>query len=380
MSRQRRLLVVFVDALGPEQIDLLGPYVSDLHERRSLSGVLGYSSAALPTILTGQPPHVHGRMCTFRHAEGRSALGPLRWLGLLPRVVHERATVRKAAASAVRRLRGWDGYLDLYRVPPEAFGWVDVAEREDMFNAETVGGASTFLARARAAGITVDVTPWQTPERRRLDAALERARTRPAQLTFAYATALDGTMHAKGASSAEAVLAGAEIGRSIDALRTELARGADLSVIVAGDHGMRDVARVVDPRPLLRHLSLRSFVDSTFLRLWGKDHELEAVRKRLDESGVPARFLGRDDLTRRGAPTEGSPYGDAVVVADEGTVFSPSFVGGVPRAMHGYDIDAPSARAALLSDRPLPERCFALEHVAGAVEHALGTGAQGGPS
>lgn len=66
------------------------------------------------------------------------------------------------------------------------------------------------------------------------------------------------------------------------------------------------------------------------------------------------------------------------MVLDEGAVFAPSFVGGVPRGMHGYDLDAGSSQAALLSNGALSESCRSLEDVAGAILGALGLPASRG--
>ena len=377
--RPRRVLVAFVDALGPAQAELLSPALGDLRERRALRGILGYSCAALPTLLTGRPPRVHGRMCTFRRAGEDGILAPLRWLGLLPRLVHERAFVRRAAAKLIARHAGSTGYLDLYRIPPRELGWLDVAEREDLFAASEIGGATSFLHRAREAGVSVDVTPWQLPEEARFAAAVARARTAPATLTFAYATELDGVMHGAGPSSRRAEEAGRRVSERIAELRDVLARGADLTTVVVGDHGMAEVGRTVDPRPVVRGIpGLRYFVDSTFLRLWGAPRALRAVAARFEGEGVPGRFLDADALTLRDAPVDGAPYGEAMVVLDEGAVFAPSFVGGVPRGMHGYDLDAGSSQAALLSDGALSESCRSLEDVAGAILGALGLPASRG--
>lgn len=95
-----KVLVVFVDALGPQQLARFGDRLSGLSHQKPLSGVLGYSSGALATILTGAPPAAHGRMCLFTASPpGRkSILTPLAWLGLLPKILHERASLRRLVA------------------------------------------------------------------------------------------------------------------------------------------------------------------------------------------------------------------------------------------------------------------------------------------
>src|SRR4051812_18562573 len=93
---------------------------------RPLSGILGYSCGALPTLLTGSPPERHGRMCLFaRKPEGgESLLAPLSWLGLLPRVLHERAWLRRKVGEVFARRAGLTGYVALHRIPPSAMRWL----------------------------------------------------------------------------------------------------------------------------------------------------------------------------------------------------------------------------------------------------------------
>ena len=104
---KRRVLVVFVDALGPRQSTELGARFDGLPHRGSLEGVLGYSSGALATILTGETAKVHGRMCLFQRAHDEaSSLSPLAWMGLLPRQLHERGLFRRWVGAKFAAYRG----------------------------------------------------------------------------------------------------------------------------------------------------------------------------------------------------------------------------------------------------------------------------------
>jgi len=87
---------------------------------------------------------------------------------------------------------------------------------------------------------------------------------------------------------------------------------------------------------------------------------------------VPGRLLERAELATRGTPTIGDPYGEKMVVLDEGALFAPSYVGGVVRGMHGYDVGTPSSGAALASDAAIPPRIQGLRDVAGLVHQHLG--------
>ncbi|MFW5921153.1 MAG: alkaline phosphatase family protein, partial [Polyangiales bacterium] len=269
-----RLLVAFVDALGPAQLESLATRLPWLTQRRGVDGVFGYSSGALATVLTGAPPMAHGRMCLFtqRPPEADSVLEPMRWLGLLPRVVHERGRLRRAAARWIAAREGLSGYVALHRVPPEAWRWLDLPERDDLFATESVEGVPTFLADARRAGLRVYAAPWQLSEKKRWEhghAALARAAP---DLAFLYCAELDAALHEGGPAAIGGFAALDRIASHLERARDEMERGGGrVTTILVGDHGMAEVGRAVDPRPVVRDLQTRFFVDSTMLRLWGDD-------------------------------------------------------------------------------------------------------------
>jgi hypothetical protein len=374
----RRVLVVFVDALGPSQLEAAGG-LGGLPHRGRLRGILGYSCGALPTLLTGVPPARHGRMCLFARANGGDGvLAPLACLGFLPRVLHERSRLRRLAAWMLARHAGLTGYVELYRVPPAIFRWLDLPEREDLFTAERIGGFETFLSEARRAGLRVFAAPWQLPEEERWAHTDEVLRTQRPDLVFAYATELDGALHRAGNDSGEAQRATRRIAARIErAAETMRGGGGEVTTIVVGDHGMADIDRVIDPRGLLRRLhGVRAFVDSTMLRVWGDDRALAQARVLLEGADLPGQWLDTRALEERQAPTRGAPYGHALFLLEEGALFAPSFVGGAVRGMHGYDVDSPSALAAVASDTPIPETCRALTDLAPWVRSLLGLSVQ----
>lgn len=368
-----RVLVVFVDAFGPEQLERFS--LPSLPHTRPLRGILGFSSGALATVLTGAMPEVHGRMCLFtaRQPDVSGILEPLRWLGLLPRIVHERTRVRALVAKALARTAGLTGYVALHRVPPEHFTWLDLPERDDLFTTDAVGGARTFLADARRAGLSVYAAPWQMPEPERWEHAHDAIRRDRPDLAFLYAAELDGALHAGGNGGGQSAEAIARIGRHIERAREEMARGGGrLTTLVVGDHGMADVHTFVDVRRILPELGVRAFVDSTMLRVWGDGLQLDRVRRVLDRANLPGRWLGPEELGSRAVPLDGAPYGNGFFLLDEGAIFAPSFVGGRVAGMHGYDVGDDSARAALASDEAIPERCASLADVAGIIRSRLG--------
>jgi len=88
-------LFVFIDACGWEIIKD-DPFVRELApNRKRLTSVFGYSSACVPSILSGNWPDVHHNWCYFVYDPIHSPfkfLGPLRWL---PKALTSRRMFRR---------------------------------------------------------------------------------------------------------------------------------------------------------------------------------------------------------------------------------------------------------------------------------------------
>ncbi len=378
------MLVVFVDALGPRQLERFGSRLNALSHRRQVRGILGYTSGALPTVLTGASPRVHGRMCLFsEHKKGEPhLLAPLSWLGLLPRVVHERRRVRRVFERWLVARHGLTGYVALHKVPPEHFRWLTLPEQEDLFSARDIGGARTFLTDAREAGLSVYASPWQTPEPERWAKAHAVLDVHQPDLTFLYSAELDALLHLEGNDGPRAALAAERIAGHIQRARSALSRGgAEVVTFVVGDHGMADIHATIDPRALVRSLGrTRVFADSTMLRVWGNPAELERVQARVLGERWPGVWMDLAALRESEVPTQNVPFGNALFVLDEGIMFAPSFLGGAAAGMHGYGLESASCFAALASDNPLPDECQSLAGLAPLVRSALGLPSDGAPS
>src|SRR6185312_2108135 len=109
-------LFVFVDACGWEIIKN-DPFARDFApHRRRLDSVFGYSSACVPSILSGRWPDEHRNWCYFVHDPAHSPfkiLKPLRWL---PKAFTSRRIVRRWLTKLVNAHLGFRGYFDLYNI------------------------------------------------------------------------------------------------------------------------------------------------------------------------------------------------------------------------------------------------------------------------
>lgn len=372
---KNKVLVVFIDAFGPDQLKRLDECFNFLPHKRSLHGILGYSSGALPTVLTGAAPAEHGRMCLFsaRKTGQTSILRPLKWLGLLPRIVHERSRVRRVAEKVLAKVAKLEGYVALHKVPPDLFEWLDMPERDDMFQASDIGGAPTFLADARDAGLSVYSAPWQLPEEQRWEHSLDALKNQKPDLAFLYATELDGVMHREGPNGPVALDAAVRIGTNIERARDIMSTdGSNLTTLVVGDHGMAEVNRFIDPRKMLARVGeMRLFVDSTMIRAWGTDNQLSQLRLEIEKENWPGNWLEGEALASRKVP-KNDIFGRAIYVLDQGCIFAPSFLGGRVAGMHGYDMGCSCSKAALVSDCPIDDNVKGIDDIASIVRNRLG--------
>jgi hypothetical protein len=368
-------VVLLVDALGWE---LLGRYpglFGPLAHRRPVETVLGFSSGALPTLLTGRLPSEHGHWLMYRRARPDGAFRELGALRLLPGRLRRSWKLGRVLHRFIER-RGVGGYFQLYEVPRELLCEFDLCERRDIFAPGAFGVDSLWEGFARR-GARARVWSWRTPEDRNLVELQTAARDGDDAVLFCYTAELDADLHREG-SAGEGV---ARRLQGYDRLVSGLLEGTrenDVWLYLLSDHGMVDVQGTVDVMGALRGLpwswpaDYLPFFDSTFARFWWRAARArEAVRERLEALGR-GHWLGDEELRREGAWFPSRDYGEDVFLLDPGWLMLPSFMGSRPlRGMHGYSPSHPQMRAALYSNRPLPQGLSHLTQVRGFLEAEL---------
>src|SRR5947208_15669276 len=110
-------IYVLVDALGWEVVRNRRFLDDILPDRRWLTAILGYSSGAIPTLLSGRMPSQHGRWNLIYLDPERS---PFRWtraLAPLPRPLVENRVARCVLKLAARRLACSSRHFWVYDCP-----------------------------------------------------------------------------------------------------------------------------------------------------------------------------------------------------------------------------------------------------------------------
>lgn len=373
MSRPRAL-VLLVDALGWDAVEAApgGRFLADLlPHRRALDTILGFSSGAIPALLTGQWPRQTGRWLMYARARGETPLAIAALFARLP------ARLRRSyrVARLLHRLvaRSVRGYFSLYEIPWHRLPFLDLPERHHLYAPNAVPGHPTWFDDWAARGFAVRAWDWRTPEAANAEAFVAACgeSAGASDVLFWYLHGQDLLRHRHGNQGPEVAAhlswLGSVVERAAAAVRQS---GGEPWIYLVSDHGMTDVrfhadlageatAAARDAGEGGREGSgWVAFHDSTMSRFWwldvrARERARPAVRRRLAELGVGS-WLEPRDLGRYGALFADHRFGEDIFVLDAGGLVLPSYMGSQPvRGMHGYRPEEPTSRAIALSNRPL---------------------------
>jgi hypothetical protein len=360
---RRLVLIILVDALGWEQAGDAAFLPQLSAPRAPIRSVLGYSSANLPTIMTGRLPREHGHFCMYRRAGRGGVFAAAKPVLALSSRLTDRSWRISGWLARWLRWRGITGYFSLYEIPLSRLAEFDLCNRKDIFAPGAFDGMSGLADLAVGAGAG-RVWNWSLPEDRAFAELAEEVDRGEKRVLFLYASAMDGLMHAAGPGSEAVGEALAGYARRITALMERAAeRYEEVRTFVFGDHGMAPVRGDHDLRSELEAVGfgidgpVLYFLDSTMARFWFRT---AADRRRVEEilARHPwGRILGDDELESLGALFPDRRYGELIFLLDEGEILVPSFMSGTAvRGMHGYHPDARHSFTVLLTNtrRPCP--------------------------
>ena len=353
-------LFVFIDACGWEIIKH-DPFVRDVApHRRSLRSVFGYSSACIPSILSGRYPHEHRNWSYFVYDPAHSPFRSLKWLQVLPNAVTGRRRVRRWLSRYVKLRLNFKGYFDLYNVPFRYISLFDFTEKKSPLQPGGMNQGPNIFDLLQERGISYHVSQPARGEEGNLAALREDLAAEQIDFAFLYWPDLDGLMHRVGNHAPD-------VPQKLRAYEEKIARllatahehYEDVRLYIFSDHGMANCDRHLDLRTKIDALGFTFGVDyavvydSTMARFWFfNDRAQRAIVECLEE--VPeGEILTDAELTDLGTFFPDRYFGELIFLVDEGTLIVPSHMGERPiRAMHGYHPDAPHSYASLCTNQP----------------------------
>ena len=352
-------IFVLIDALGWRILQGREFLPDILPYRTPLRTVLGFSSGAIPTILTGLAPSETGHWNLLYYDRQSS---PFRWLkpfGILPEPVLNNRYTRKIMQKLGRRVLGLGPGFECV-VSPRYLPYFNWVEKRNLYGCKGIAGAPSIFDDLKSAGIPFRIYSYHYMK----DAAIfrqaaEDIRSRQAGVYFLYLCELDHFLHDHRAEPAAIDERVVWYGEKIRALY-KLARGVEpeMGLTVFSDHGMAPVHQQYDLVREVEALGLRmpadylAVYDSTMARFWFfSDRARESIMGCLQRCSA-GRILTDEELRGHGVFFADRRFGELVFLLNAGWMMARSDFNGPrwnPAGMHGYHPDDPDSDAVFLS-------------------------------
>ncbi len=361
-------IFLFIDALGWELVSRTSFMAEKLPFRRKTEMQFGYSSTAIPTILSGRSPSEHGHLGLFRFAPDDS---PFRMLGKIaplmrPQSFWNRGRVRHWLSRIIKKLYGFTGYFQLYQMPFKKLAMMDYCEKQDLFAAHGMEGIENLRDLLIRLKIPYHISDWHLGDRRNFEAAREAIR-QDRKFLFIYTAELDGLLHQFPAPPVADVIQDKlnwyqEQIDSLFRLCSDLKKKMRLTVI--SDHGMTplsgtaDLRSAIEKTPLVFGRDYGACYDSTMFRVTFLSPESEKViREAVKPFESSGHWLTEAEEKHYGIYRADRKFGDAVFLLDPGIQIVPSDMGAKPlNGMHGFAPEDKDSQAVILSTEEIPER------------------------
>jgi predicted AlkP superfamily pyrophosphatase or phosphodiesterase len=365
-------LFVFVDACGWEIIRN-DPFAREFApNRKRLDSVFGYSSACVPSILSGRWPDEHRNWCYFVYDPENSPfkfLRPLRWL---PAAVTSRRIFRRWLSKFVKAHLSFRGYFDLYNIPFKHISLYDFSEKKSPLQPGGMNRGPNIFDFLEKRKINYHVSAPERSEEFNLSTLIQDIKKEQIDFAFLYWPGLDGLLHMVGNQSPEVParlrLYEAWIKKLMSVAEKHY---AEIRLYIFSDHGMAncdellDLKSKIDPLPLRIGKDYAVVYDSTMARFWFFNDrarvEITAALQR-----VPlGRIVPDSELKQLRTFVPDHYFGELIFLVKEGVLIVPSHMGERPiRGMHGYHPHDKQSYAMLCSNQSeIPEDITAIPDI-----------------
>jgi predicted AlkP superfamily pyrophosphatase or phosphodiesterase len=365
-------ICVLIDALGWKLLE-------EHHFLPELTGwrgpvrtVLGYSSGAIPAILTGRTPRETGHWNLFYFDPKGS---PFKWLQFL-RFFPDGAVNHRVGCKIVkelgRRVMGLGSTFECF-VSPRLMPWFNWVERKDIYEPGGVSGAPTFFDE-----LTKRNVPWKAytyhhfTDEQTLELAKHDIENGSERVYFLYLSDLDHVLHDAWGDRRRIQT---RLDSYAEGIRSVLAeaqkRNPNARISIFSDHGMTPVEHRYDLVTQVEKLGLRqpedylAVYDSTMARYWFFNETAKKQVVDLLSDVKQGHFLSDHELKELGILFDDRRYGELIFLMDPGWLLTRSDFHGswMPIGMHGYHPDDPYSDAVFLSNQKPARPVLAISDV-----------------
>jgi len=342
-------LFILIDALGWSYIKDRSFLNDILPYRRPLRTVLGFSSGAIPTILTGEWPSKNGHWNLFYYDPQGSPFRWLKYFSFVPDFILNHRVTTKLLKEMGKRLLGLGPLFDC-AVRPSLLRWFNWVEKKNIYDKGGIVGRPSIFDRLADAGIPYHVyTYHHFADAQILNKARSDMQSSNAGFYFLYLSEMDMFLH-MNCSDQKALTAKLDwyehALRSLYDFARELDPNTTLSIF--SDHGMTPIQKEYDLMSEVERLPYRmpkdylAVYDSTMVRYWFFSEEAKrAVIETLNQS-PSGRIIPEAELKTLGVWFEDHRFGELVFLIHPGWLLARSDFNGPrwkPAGMHGYHPD-----------------------------------------
>lgn len=352
-------LFVFIDACGWEIIKDRAFAKSLAPNRKRLTSVFGYSSACVPSILSGRWPVEHRNWSYFVYDPVNSPFKSLRPLQWLPENLTSRRIFRRWLSKFIKVQLNFRGYFDLYNIPFKYISLYDFTEKRSPLQPGGMNRGPNIFDYLQERAIPYHVSSPAQNEQANLEALVSDIEAETIDFAFLYWPGLDGLMHMVGNQSPEVDAKLRTYEQWIDQLQSIARRHyAETRLYIFSDHGMANCTQLLDLKSKIEALPLQMGIDyavvydSTMARFWFfTDDARRQVTECLNEVHE-GRIVPDSELRDLGALFKDRYFGELIFLVNEGVLIIPSHMGQRPiRGMHGYHPSEKQSYAALCTNQ-----------------------------
>ncbi|MFZ1889109.1 MAG: alkaline phosphatase family protein [Candidatus Binataceae bacterium] len=381
IERARRLhIFVLIDALGWEIIKERPFLNQELPFRKPLETVLGYSSGAIPTILTGRHPAQTGHWNLYYYDPKGSPFRWLRWFGFLPERLLDNRISRKLIKELGRRVLGM-GPLFECGVKPALLPLFNFVEKQNIYSEGGIPNSVSIFDLLHTRGIAYRVYSYhQLSDSKIVERACSDIQSSDAKFFFLYLSEMDHFLHSHRNELESIADRLAWYDRQLRELfKIALRADREMTFTVISDHGMTPVHSQYDLVGKIEALGFSmpkdylSVYDSTMARYWFfNDAARNAILGELSRTSC-GRVVDDSELEQLGILFPDRRYGEVVFLLDPGWLLATSDFNGDgwhPVGMHGYHPSDSHSDAIFLSNQPPRQQMSTIADIYPCLEEA----------
>src|SRR4051812_38761197 len=370
---------ILIDAAGWEIVKDT-PFLKNIApHRKRLDSVFGYSSACIPSIVSGRWPESHRNWCYFVYDPINSPFRSLSGFKWLPRALTGRRRVRRLLTALVRKRIGFEGYFDLYNIPFDQIHLFDFSEKKSPLKPAGMNCGPNIFDHLKAAKTNYYASDPDKDEAANYQDLLKVIDQGEIDFAFSYWPKLDGLLHEVGNKSPKVPEKLEAYQKWIDTvIATARRRYKEVQLDVFSDHGMANCDELLDLKSKIESLDVRApqdyavVYDSTMARFWFFN---DRSRKQIVDclTQIPeGRILPDEELKALGTYFPDHAFGEVIFLVKEGVLIVPSHMGERPiRAMHGYHPSDKHSFATICSSQEIPEDLTAIPNICGLMKERV---------